>query len=98
MLEKLKKYSSYISLPLATNHRAVFLGSPLPTKNIRYSKRGQGWSATDFAVGVRNSDELLGYEPPSGVPYLTPAKKILAIQNAGRGGVREASLSATGFK
>ena len=53
----------------------MFLGSPLPTKNIRYLKRGQGWSATDFAVGVRNSDELLGYEPPSGVPYLAPAQK-----------------------
>ena len=36
---------------------------------------GQGWSATGFAVGVRNSDELLGYEPLSGVPYLAPAKK-----------------------
>ena len=67
-------------------------------KNTRYPKRGQGWSATDFAVGVRNSDELLGCELPSGVPRLTPAKKILAIQNVGRGGVREASLSATVYK
>ena len=109
--------------------------------NLCFSYGGQGWSATGFAVGVRNSDELLGYEPLSGVPYLAPAKKnarylkrgqggvrrslpsafailtncsatnhravflgsplpkkILAIQNAGRGGVREASLSATGFK
>ena len=34
------------------------------------------------------------HEPPSGVPHLTPAKKKLAIQNAGRGGVRRTSPSA----
>ena len=53
-------------------------------KNTRYPKRGQGWSATDFAVGVRNSDELLGYEPPSGVPRLTPAHKNKPVIREGQ--------------
>ena len=80
--KKRTKLSSQILLPLSTNHRAVLLISPLRTKNIRYPKSGQGWSATRFAVGVRNSDELLGYEPPSGVPRLTLAhKKISATIN-----------------
>ena len=56
---------------------------PLPIKKIlAINKGGQGWSATDFAVGVRNSDELLGYEPPNGIPHLTPCpQKISATIN-----------------
>ena len=53
---------------------------PLPIKKIlAINKGGQGWSATDFAVGVRNSDELLGCEPPSGVPHLTLAHKKYSL-------------------